>query len=218
MAVSESTRPATVKDDQKIAPPKAILLSENELNFIKLNSRQTDVKQFPRSTILDCTFENGPETLVWLLRILHNDESGIGPENFFALSLIDLSQAQESEVHLLNPSIFREGDFYPIAVPLVFKSSGGRKHIIYDTYYCLAYNMITSPEKHIIITSHSKLAIFVQSDIAGPLVLSLKADCYSRLCMMRHFQTMATDEFVHAQAKGSKRNELIFEQNFDPVS
>ena len=101
-------------------------------------------------------------------------------------------------MHFLNPSIFREGDFYPIAVPLVFKRYDGRKHII--------------------ITSHSKLAIFVQNDIAGPLVLSLKADCYSRLCMMRHFQTMATDEFVDARAKGSKRNELIFEQNFDPVS
>lgn len=54
---------------------------------------------------------------------------------------------------MLSPAIFREGDFYPIAVTLVFSIDHGRKIIV--------------------LTSHSKLAIFVQAGTKRPIVLSL---------------------------------------------
>lgn len=74
--------------------------------------------------------------------------------------------------------------------------------------------------KIILITSHSKLAIFTQTiDAAGsPLTLKLRANCLSRLCMLRELEATQTEEYVDINQKHTKQDAIFLEKAFDPVT
>ena len=81
---------------------------------------------------------------------------------------------------MLDTMVFKDSRFSPVAVPLIFDTGDVSSKIL-------------------IVTSHSKIAIFRQDGAREHLTLLLQANCLSRLCLLREFEAMDCKGYLSPQ-------------------
>ena len=81
---------------------------------------------------------------------------------------------------MLDTMIFKDSRFSPIAVALIF-------------------NTVDDSSKILIVTSHSKIAIFKQDGAREHLTLLLQGNCLSRLCLLREFEAIDCKGYLSPQ-------------------